>query len=335
MAETQRVKKQTTRRGSRTKRKTKTEPAKEVKLRSDILDKSPNRRRACSPVSAPLTLRKPKPVTNADGQTVEGRKMQEARQEKRRVEDRLWKAFHANPAPETRNQLWVHYQSLVRYIAERAKTRLPECIDVNDLVSAGNIGLQDAILKYDPERGTRFETFCVPRIRGAMVDSIRAMDWVPRLIRNKSHQFDRLVREMTTQLGREPKEEEIAERLQMSLKKLHKLRKEMDVKVQISLEGGNSEHADERDLMRLEMLEDRNVVNPTRDLQREEIRSIALRGLNKNERVVVEEYYFGDRSMKQIGEDLGLSESRICQIHAQVLEVLRKKFKAYGDSCCL
>lgn len=325
----------TTAHASETKDDDKLPPLAQDKKRSDILDKSPNRRRACSPVSAPLTHNKPTPEDQSAPKTPEHVKIENDRLKKRRLEKQMWKAFHENPCDETRNELWVHYQSLVRYIAERTKARLPECIDVNDLVSSGNLGLQDAILKFDPSRGTRFETFCVPRIRGAMVDSIRAMDWVPRLIRNKSHQFDRLVREMTSQLGREPREEEIAERLQMNMKKLNKLRKEMDVKVQISLEGGNSDHADERDLMRLEMLEDRHEANPTRELQREEIRGIALRGLSRNERVVVEEYYFGNRSMKQIGDSLGLSESRICQIHAQVLEVLKKKFKAYRNSVYL
>ncbi len=302
-------------------------------LRSDILDKSPHRKKACSPVSAPLTYRKPR--TLESGKSTEAKSVRSARMEKRRVEEKLWGAFHKTKSSKSRNALWVHYQSLVRYIAERAKTRLPECIDVNDLISAGNIGLQDAILKFDPERGTRFETFCVPRIRGSMVDSIRAMDWVPRLIRNKSHQFDRLFQEMTTQLGREPMDEELAERLQMDMQKLDKLKKELDVKVQISLEGGNSDNAEERDLLRLEMLEDKNELNPTRELQREEIRNIALKGLQKNERTVIEQYYFKNRSMKQIGDDLELSESRICQIHAQVLELLRKKFKSYSHSCHL
>ena len=123
--------------------------------------------------------------------------------------------------------------------------------------------------------------------------------------------------------------------LRVDVKRLGKLRKELDPKAQISLERGASENRDERDLLRLEMLEDREMVEPTGELQREEIRAMALRGLHPNERTVVERYYFQGQSMKQIGDELGLSESRICQIHAQVIEVLRKKFQAYQDSCFL
>lgn len=303
-------------------------PARGQGRRSDLLDQDPNRKRVASPVSAPLTYRKPEDPASKDEA-----KRGEAKVAKRAQEDAMWAAYHADPSDAHRNTLWVYYQSLVRYIGERLKSKLPECVDVGDLVSSGNIGLQDAISKFDPQVGVRFETYCVPRIRGAMLDSIRAIDWVPRLIRNKNHQYERLVRELAAKLGREPSEEEIAKRLKMSMEKLRKLRKELDVKAQISIEGGHSENADERDLLRLEMLEDRTEIEPTRELQREEIRDMALRGLHPNERHVVERYYFEGQSMKQIGAELNLSESRICQIHAQVLDVLRKKFRAYAHSC--
>ena len=254
---------------------------------------------------------------------------------RRKNEDELWHAYRLDSGQETRNALWVHYQPLVRYIAERLKAKLPECIDVYDLMGSGNIGLQDAISKFEPDIGVRFETYCVPRIRGAILDSIRAMDWVPRLIRNKTHQFERTVRELASELHREPREDEIAARLNMNPQEFCDLLKELNVKAQISVESGGKDNTGDRDLMRLEMLECRREVEPTRELQREEIRHIALRGLNNNERVVVEQYYFKGRSMKDIGDDLSLSESRICQIHSQVLEVLRKKFRAYEDSCHL
>ncbi|MCW8130785.1 MAG: FliA/WhiG family RNA polymerase sigma factor [Planctomycetota bacterium] len=304
-------------------------------LRSDLLDKSPLRRRVASPVTAPLTFRRPiVPIHGvASGQTVEERARAEVKAKKRQMEDEMWARFQKTHDEDLRNDLWVHYQSLVKYIAERLKAKLPECIDVNDLISAGHLGLQDAITKFDPKVGVRFETYCVPRIRGAMLDSIRASDWVPRLIRNKNHQFERLVRDLAAQLGREPSEEEIAKRMNIDLPRLDELRKELDVKAQISLEGGASDNADERDLLRLEMLDGREEEEPTRELQRDEIRDMALRGLHANERAVVEQYYFLGKSMKQIGEELQLSESRICQIHAQVLDVLRKKFRAYQDSC--
>jgi RNA polymerase sigma factor for flagellar operon FliA len=298
------------------------------------------RLRAVSPVTAPLGYRHvPAPVLEADGtpavETPQQRERALAKASRRQFEDQLWDMYLKDRDEDARNSLWVHYQPLVRYISERLKAKLPECIDVCDLIGSGNIGLQDAIVKFDPSMGVRFETYCVPRIRGAILDSIRALDWVPRLIRNKSHQFARVVRELAAELHREPREDEIAARLNMSPVEFAELQQELNVKAQISVEGCAKDNTDERDLMRLEMLESRREVEPTRELQREEIRRIALRGLNNKERAVVEQYYFQGRSMKQIGTELKLSESRICQIHSQVLEVMRKKFRAYQDSCSI
>ena len=302
---------------------------------TSALDKTTRRLRVVSPVSAPLTYRRA-PAPPVEGEvlieTPEQAERSQAKAVRRKYEDGLWKDYFVARSEDARNALWVHYQPLVRYISERLKAKLPECIDVYDLMGSGNIGLQDAIAKFEPEVGVRFETYCVPRIRGAILDSIRALDWVPRLIRNKSHQYERVVRELASQLHREPTDEEVAARLNMNQQEFGDLRKELNVKAQISVEGCAKENTDDRDLMRLEMLEYRREVEPTRELQREEIRLLALRGLNNKERAVVEQYYFQGRSMKQIGEELELSESRICQIHSQVLEVLKKKFRAYHDS---
>jgi RNA polymerase sigma factor FliA len=289
--------------------------------------------RAISPVSEPLTYYRRPAATEEDGTpTALQTERDLAKATRRKFEDELWGAYFKARSEDSRNDLWVHYQPLVRYISERLKSKLPECIDVCDLMGAGNIGLQDAIAKFEPEVGVRFETYCVPRIRGAILDSIRALDWVPRLIRNKSHQYERAVRELAGQLHREPTEEEVAKKLNMNQEEFGELRKELNVKAQISVEGCAKESSDERDMMRLEMLEHRREVEPTRELQREEIRDMALKGLNNKERAVVEQYYFLGKSMKQIGDELELSESRICQIHSQVLEVLKKKFRAYHDS---
>jgi len=295
------------------------------------LYKTTRRMRAVSQVSIPLAYRQP--AQAAANVKAAGTAQQEARRQakasRRKYEDELWTAYLQSRDEESRNALWVHYHPLVRYIAERLKAKLPECIELCDLVSAGHVGLQDAIVKFEPEVGVRFETYCVPRIRGAILDSIRAMDWIPRLIRNKSHQYERIVRELTTELRRDPNEEEIAHRLGISSLEFYELQRELDVKAQVSVEGCNKPNAEGRDMMRIEMLEHPERIEPTRELQREEVRKIALRGLCKNERKVIEDYYFRGRSMKQIGEELGLSESRICQIHSGVLEILSRKLCAY------
>ena len=294
-----------------------------------------SRPRHASPVSAPLKTTAAELFVGPELETPLQKERASAKALKRQQEDALWDAYAKNPNEEARNALWVNYQSLVRYIAERLKAKLPECIDVNDLLGAGNIGLQDAITKFEPEMNVRFQTYCVPRIRGAILDSIRALDWVPRLIRNKGHHYERTVRELAAELHREPREDEIAVRMNMTMQEFDELRKELNVRTQISVESCSKDKADERDLMRLEMLESRREYEPTRDMQRDEIRAIAGTGLGGNERKVLEWYYFESVSMKDIGKRLDLSESRICQIHSQVLELLRKKFKAYEHSCSL
>jgi len=307
---------------------------KKSKYVASVLEKGAKRLRVVSPVSAPLTFRKPE-VVSTEPQTPAQLERAKVKAQRRRFEDDLWAAYAKGRSEDARNALWIHYQPLVRYIAERLKSKLPECIDICDLIGSGNIGLQDAIAKFESDIGVRFETYCVPRIRGAILDSIRALDWVPRLIRNKAHQYERVVRDLAAQLRREPTQEEVRGRLKMSQEEFCELQKELNVKAQISVEGCSKENSDDRDLLRLEMLECRREVEPTRNLQIEEIRDIAVRGLSSKEKYVVEQYYFHGQSMKQIGEELELSESRICQIHAQVLDILRKKFRAYQDSCSL
>ncbi len=295
-------------------------PATEPALLRNLPDTLPN----------DLTLLDPKAI-----ETPQQKEKARLKAAKRLQEDALWNDYLKDPGEDARNALWVNYQPLVRYIAERLKSKLPECIDVNDLMGSGNIGLQDAITKFDTAMGVRFETYCVPRIRGAILDSIRALDWVPRLIRNKGHQYARAVRELASELHREPREDEIATRMNLTYEEFNELQKELNVRAQISVESCSRDNADERDLMRLEMLESKRENEPTRDLQRDEIRTIASKGLSDNERCVLQWYYFESVSMKDIGKRLGLSESRICQIHSQVLDVLRKKFRAYEHSCTL
>lgn len=307
---------------------------KKSKYVASVLEKGAKRLRVVSPVSAPLTFRKPE-APSTEAQTPAQLERAKVKAQRRRFEDDLWATYAKGRREDARNALWIHYQPLVRYIAERLKSKLPECIDICDLIGSGNIGLQDAIAKFESDIGVRFETYCVPRIRGAILDSIRALDWVPRLIRNKAHQYERVVRDLAAQLRREPTQDEVRGRLKMSQEEFSELQKELNVKAQISVEGCSKENSDDRDLLRLEMLECRREVEPTRNLQIEEIRDIAVRGLSSKEKYVVEQYYFHGQSMKQIGEELELSESRICQIHAQVLDILRKKFRAYQDSCSL
>src|SRR5437016_12276146 len=136
---------------------------------------------------------------------------------------RLWRDYRAEPTVDLRNHLVEHYLPLVRYRAERIWSRLPDGVDLDDLISAGVFGLMDAINAFDMERGVKFETYCVPRIRGAMLDELRTMDWVPRLVRSKASKMEEARKTLEASLGRPPSAEELAERLGVPLDEFHKM----------------------------------------------------------------------------------------------------------------
>ncbi len=129
----------------------------------------------------------------------------------------VWRDYRASPSIELRNQLVEHYLPLVKYNAERIWARLPDGVDLDDLISAGVFGLMDAIDAFDLSRGVKFETYCVPRIRGAMLDELRTMDWVPRLVRSKASKMEETRKSLEASLGRPPRPEEMAEKLGVSI----------------------------------------------------------------------------------------------------------------------
>src|SRR5437762_6794045 len=135
----------------------------------------------------------------------------------------LWKDYRTEPTVELRNQLVELYLPLVKYNAERIWARLPDGVELDDLISAGVFGLMDAIEAFDLERGVKFETYCVPRIRGAMLDELRTMDWVPRLVRSKASKMEEARKSLEAALGRPPRPEEMAQKLGVSLEEFNKM----------------------------------------------------------------------------------------------------------------
>src|SRR5256885_14311907 len=135
----------------------------------------------------------------------------------------LWRDYRAEPTTDLRNQLVELYLPLVKYNAERIWARLPDGVDLDDLISAGVFGLMDAIDAFDLDRGVKFETYCVPRIRGAMLDELRTMDWVPRLVRSKASRLEETRKALEAALGRPPRSEEMAQRLGTTLEEFEKI----------------------------------------------------------------------------------------------------------------
>ena len=205
----------------------------------------------------------------------------------------VWDAFKADPTnQEYRNRLVEQYLPLVKYNGERIWARLPEGVELDDLVSAGIFGLMDAIDAFDMTRGVKFETYCVPRIRGAMLDELRTMDWVPRLVRSKASKLNEAMKTLEAKLGRTPTEVELAERLEMSVADLEKMVTEANAVGLISLDKKWYETDSYKDVREIDILEDKKGEDPTRRIQKGDLMRLVTKGLNRNERLIIILYYY-------------------------------------------
>jgi RNA polymerase sigma factor for flagellar operon FliA len=250
------------------------------------------------------------------------------RRKKRREElHQLWKDFKEEGDQGARCELIETYMPLVRHAAERLKGKLPQCVEIEEMVSAGNLGLIDAVDKFDPERGILFETYCSVRIRGSILDALRATDWVPRLIRTKAHRLDLAKLALAFELGRDPTDNEVSERMGMSMAEYYELIDELDVHVQLPIEAMQTEDAEDGDGQRVDLVEDRDQAQPLERLSLLELRSVAQKGLSPKERRVLSMYYFDNLTMKEIGAIMSISESRVCQVHAAIMKHLRERFR--------
>lgn len=236
----------------------------------------------------------------------------------------VWKTYKAEPGrKDLRNRLIERYMPLVRYNGERIWARLPEGVELDDLVSAGVFGLMDAIDAFDLSRGVKFETYCVPRIRGAMLDELRSMDWVPRLVRSKASKLGEAAKTLEARLGRHPTEAELAEQLGMSVAELEKMMLEANAVNLISLNKKWYETDSYKDVREIDILEDKKGEDPTRRVQKTDLMRLVTKGLNRNERLIIILYYYEELTMKEIGATLDLSESRVSQMHSSIVQRLQ------------
>ncbi len=244
-----------------------------------------------------------------------------------RVEE-LWAAYLETGDRQSRDRLILHYSPLVKYVAGRVYSRLPNSVDHADLVSYGVLGLIDAITKFDLDRGVKFETYAVPRIRGAILDELRSIDWVPRSVRSKARAADQAYSKLEHLLRRSPTDEELAAELGISSTELDALMRQtaragvaqLD---EVLYSGGQGERtlgdtladAGESPGATVEMAEMRRLL----------ARSIT--GLADRERTVLTLYYYEGLNLSEIGEILGVSESRACQIHTKAVHQLRYRLR--------
>ncbi len=228
----------------------------------------------------------------------------------------------------TRQEVIHRYLHLVKYVAGRVSVNLPPNVELNDLINDGVVGLIDAIEKYDDDRGVKFETYAITRIHGAIIDALRALDWVPRAIRQKARELERTTHELEAEFGRQATDDELAEKMSIPRKELESLQQKVRGTSVLSLEERlPSDRGNDIPLMdTLRSADDELGV----DVEQQEMRDELIRGvegLSKQERTVISLYYFEGRTLKEIKAVLGVSESRVSQIHAQAVIHLRQKLR--------
>ncbi|MBK9120287.1 MAG: FliA/WhiG family RNA polymerase sigma factor [Phycisphaerales bacterium] len=244
----------------------------------------------------------------------------------------VWQEFKATGGDTLRNKLIEHYLYLVRYNAERIGAKLPDEVDVDDLMSSGIFGLVDAIDAFDLERGVKFETYCAPRIRGAILDELRSMDWVPRLVRHRAQKLASATRALEVELGRIPSDDELARRLNMSRGQFQKLLRDASAVSLVSLSRKFTDPDSQRDIFEIDVLPDERGTDPVTEAQKQDLKELLTRSLSRAEQLIVVLYYYEQMTMKQIGQTLDLSESRVSQMHSAILANLRAQLQARAEA---
>src|SRR5262245_16856874 len=228
---------------------------------------------------------------------------------------------------ELRNFLMEKFLPLVKYNAERIYTRLPDEVDIEDLMSAGLFGLMDAIDAFELERQVKFETYCAPRIRGAILDELRAMDWVPRLVRHRTAKVESARQRFEMKNGRPPTDQELAEHLQLPDEEFEKVKRDGSAVSTHSITRKFASSDGGRELREIDVVRDEGEANPLREIQRLDLKDLITKGLSRAERLIVILYYYEGMTMKEIGATLDLSESRVSQMHSSILARLKAQMQ--------
>ncbi len=241
--------------------------------------------------------------------------------------DELWREYGREPSKELRNFLIEKYLELVRFTAERMHMKLPSEVEVDDLMSAGLFGLMDAIDAFDPDRGVKFETYCTQRIRGAIFDELRAMDWVPRLVRSRTAKVEKVRKQIEMETGRKATDAEIADRMKVAKPEFEKLQKDSRPVGIVSLNRKWFETDSSKDVREIDVIRDAKQESPVQQIQRQDLQTLITKGLSRAERLIVILYYYEEMTMKEIGTTLDLSESRVSQMHSSILARLKAQMQ--------
>ncbi|MBK5226962.1 MAG: RNA polymerase sigma factor WhiG [Actinobacteria bacterium] len=240
-----------------------------------------------------------------------------------------WEEYKSTGSEQARDGLILHYSPLVKYVAGRVGIGLPANVEQTDLISYGIFGLIDAIEKYELTRGIKFETYAISRIRGAIIDELRAIDWVPRSVRFKAREVEKAYNALENKLKRPPSDEEIAKEMDISVADLTNIYTQLSTVSLVALDELMSVEGGSGDKISLvDTLEDTKTVSPADAFEVDEMKGIlagAISRLPEREKIVVTLYYYEGLTLAQIGEVLGVTESRICQMHTKAVLALKGK----------
>jgi RNA polymerase sigma factor FliA len=242
---------------------------------------------------------------------------------------RAWDEYKDSGSTSARDALILNYSPLVKYVAGRVAVGLPANVEQADLISYGIFGLIDAIEKYEPARGIKFETYAISRIRGAIIDELRAIDWVPRSVRFKAREVEKAYVALENSLKRPPSDAEIANEMGISLDDLSGIYTQLSTVSLVALDEMMSVDSERGDKLSLvETLEDTRAPSPLESVESEEMKQILAESINKlpeREKIVITLYYYEGLTLAQIGQVLGVTESRICQMHTKAVLAMRGK----------
>ncbi|MCW2674305.1 MAG: polymerase, sigma 28 subunit, SigD/FliA/WhiG [Frankiales bacterium] len=247
----------------------------------------------------------------------------------------LWRDYKASKDEKLRERLILHYSPLVKYVAGRVGVGLPPNIEQADLVSYGIFGLIDAIEKFDLERAIKFETYAISRIKGAIIDELRSIDWIPRSVRYKAREVEKAYAALEAKLHRSPTEAEVAAELGIKLEELHTIFSQVSFVNVVALDELLSAGGEKGDKLSLvDTLEDTKAEDPVAAFETEETKYLLAKAINtlpEREKIVVTLYYYEGLTLAEIGQVLGVTESRICQMHTKAVLQLRGKLADQRD----
>jgi RNA polymerase sigma factor for flagellar operon FliA len=247
----------------------------------------------------------------------------------------LWREYKQTGEERLRERLILHYSPLVKYVAGRVGVGLPPNIEQADLVSYGIFGLIDAIQKFDLERAIKFETYAISRIKGAIIDELRSIDWIPRSVRYKAREVEKAYATLEARLHRTPTEAEVAAELGIALEDLHTIFSQVSFVNVVALDELLTSGGEKGDKLSLvDTLEDTKAEDPVQAFESEETKYLLAKAINtlpEREKIVVTLYYYEGLTLAEIGQVLGVTESRICQMHTKAVLQLRGKLSDTPD----